>query len=210
MKKAVWIILGILSVLIGLYPALYFMNDNHFGLLGSKAEELLSSGLYNLGFYGHIAFGGLALLVGWLQFGAKWRQRNIGLHRKIGKVYVLSVLISGLCGFFIGFYATGGIIPASGFISLSVVWLTTTVLGFDAARKRQIDRHGKFMIYSYACCFAAVTLRVWLPLLEILLGNFVDAYRIVAWLAWVPNLIVAYFMVKSKSTVKNDLRWKER
>ncbi|MGS2739851.1 hypothetical protein [Sinomicrobium sp. M5D2P17] len=55
-----------------------------------------------------------------------------------------------------------------------------------------------------------VTLRIWLPLLEMLLGNFPDAYRIVAWPAWVPNLIVAYFIVKNKSAVKNDLRFKEK
>ena len=201
MKKAAWVLFGTLSVLIGIYPVVYFMNDNHFGLLGAKGEALLGSALYILGFYGHIAFGGLALLVGWLQFGEKWRLHNMGLHRNVGQIYVVSVLISGICGFFIGFHATGGIIPVSGFISLSVVWLTTTVLGFDAARKGQIEKHRRFMVYSYASCFAAVTLRIWLPLLEMLLGNFLDAYRIVAWLAWVPNLIVGYFIVNNKSTV---------
>ena len=47
------------------------------------------------------------------------------------------------------------------------------------------------MIYSYAACFAAVTLRIWLHLLTALFGGFITAYTIVAWLSWVPNLIVA-------------------
>jgi len=54
------------------------------------------------------------------------------------------------------------------------------------------------MIFSYAACFAAVTLRVWLPLLTIAMGEFNSAYRIVAWLCWVPNLIVAFLIVRNK------------
>ena len=52
------------------------------------------------------------------------------------------------------------------------------------------------MIYSYAACFAAVTLRIWLPTLTSIMGEFIGAYRIVAWLCWVPNMIVAYFIVR--------------
>ncbi|GAB4428835.1 MAG: hypothetical protein OHK0039_47410 [Bacteroidia bacterium] len=48
---------------------------------------------------------------------------------------------------------------------------------------------------SYAACFAAVTLRLWLPILTALLGDFLPAYRIVAWLCWVPNLLVALAVI---------------
>jgi hypothetical protein len=47
------------------------------------------------------------------------------------------------------------------------------------------------MIYSYAACLAAVTLRLWLPVLSMTFQHFVTAYTIVAWLCWVPNIIVA-------------------
>ena len=53
------------------------------------------------------------------------------------------------------------------------------------------------MIYSYAACFAAVTLRLWLPLLVFLFGDFIKAYVLVSWLCWVPNIIVAYFIQRS-------------
>ncbi len=53
------------------------------------------------------------------------------------------------------------------------------------------------MIYSYAACFAAVTLRLWLPMLTALFHDFKTAYRIVAWLCWLPNLAVArYILIK--------------
>ena len=199
MKKAYWIILGILSSLIGLYPIIYFLIDRKFGLLSSKSTELLSDNLWNIGFYGHIILGGLALLFGWLQFSQKLRRKNIKLHRIIGKTYVVSVLISGICGLFIALYATGGIISVLGFFSLGVIWLSTTILGFKAIKKGNVELHEKFMIFSFAACFAAVTLRIWLPILNSLMDEFTGAYRIVAWLCWVPNIVVAYFIVRKKS-----------
>jgi len=58
----------------------------------------------------------------------------------------------------------------------------------------QIVKHQVLMIYSYAACFAAVTLRIWLPILILIIGNYNTAYIIVAWLSWIPNLLVAYFV----------------
>lgn len=200
MKKASWITIGILSTLIGLYPIIYFFFDRRFGLLSSKSVELFNDNLWNIAFYGHITLGGLALLIGWLQFSNKLRIMKTKLHRTIGKIYVISVFISGICSLFIALYATGGIISILGFFSLGLIWLTTTILGFKEIKKGNIELHEKFMIFSYAACFAAVTLRVWLPLLTIAIGEFISAYRIVAWLCWVPNLIVAYLFVSNKRT----------
>lgn len=51
------------------------------------------------------------------------------------------------------------------------------------------------MIYSYAACFAAVTLRIWLPVLIVIIGHYGTAYLMVAWLSWIPNLLVAHFII---------------
>ncbi len=204
MKKAAWVIIGVFSVLIGLYPIIYFLVDRKFGLLASKSEVLLQDYVWNIAFYGHIVLGGLALLIGWLQFSNKLRLKNVSLHRRIGKVYMLSVLISGICGLYIALHATGGIISVLGFFTLGVIWLSTTVFALVSIKKGDVTLHEKLMIYSYAACFAAVTLRIWLPILANALGGFTDAYRIVAWLCWVPNLIIAYFIAKT-STPKPKL-----
>ena len=52
------------------------------------------------------------------------------------------------------------------------------------------------MIYSYAACFAAATLRLWLPALTSLTNDFIPAYRMVAWLCWIPNLVFAHYLQK--------------
>ena len=197
-NKVAWFVFVFLAILIGLYPLLYFVIDREFGLLASKSDLLLSNVIWNVGFYGHILLGGLALLIGWAQFSKKLRNANLRRHRNIGRVYIIAALISGICAIYIGFYATGGLISSLGFISLGLVWLYTTVKAYLAIRKGDVSLHQGLMIYSYAACFAAVTLRIWLPLLSIAFGDFVIAYRIVAWLCWVPNIIFAYFWVRRK------------
>jgi hypothetical protein len=60
-------------------PGFIFFIDKTFGLLSQKSAELLSSRIWQIGFYTHIVFGGLALLIGWTQFGEKFREKNIVL-----------------------------------------------------------------------------------------------------------------------------------
>ncbi|MEH6537534.1 MAG: DUF2306 domain-containing protein [Psychroserpens sp.] len=195
-KKIGFIIFAILCISVGLYPSIYFMIDGTFGLLESKSDVLLSDTFWNIGFYTHILLGGLALLIGWMQFSKKLRTKNIKVHRTVGKIYIVSVLFSGLASLYIAFFATGGIISILGFMGLGIVWLYSTTISYMSIKNGNVIKHQKFMIYSYAACFAAVTLRIWLPVLTILFQDFIPAYRIVAWLCWIPNIIVAYFIVK--------------
>jgi len=202
MKKAIdrttWWIFSGSCILIGLYPFIYFFIDRNFGLLSTKRQELLNDQLWNIGFYGHIILGGIALLIGWTQFSTKLRKTRIRLHRTIGKVYILFVLVSGICGIYIGFFATGGLISSVGFVTLGLIWMSSTLLAFNAVKSRKIASHENYMIISYAACFAAVTLRIWLPILTSITGDFISAYQIVAWLSWVPNLLVAYYIINRK------------
>ncbi|NAY92980.1 DUF2306 domain-containing protein [Muricauda sp. JGD-17] len=197
-NKIAWIVFATLAISIGLYPAMYLIMPQDAGLLASKSSEILTNVVWQIGFYGHISFGGLALLTGWSQFSKKIRAKNLQLHRNLGKIYVFSVLISGVCGVYIGFFATGGFIPALGFILLGLVWLFTTGKAYLAIKRGDLSLHQGMMIYSYAACFAAVTLRIWLPLLTMAFGEFLIAYKIVAWLCWVPNIIFAHLWVRRK------------
>ncbi len=197
-NKVAWVVFVLLAIGIGLYPLIYLFATDDFGLLMNKPDVLLSSTVWNLAFYGHISFGGLALLVGWSQFIKKLRSKRLKLHRHLGKMYVVSALISGLCGVYLGFFATGGIVASIGFISLGAIWLFTTARAYIAVKNKDLSLHQGMMIYSYAACFAAVTLRIWLPVLTIIFGEFLLAYKIVAWLCWVPNMIFAQIWVKKK------------
>ncbi|WP_425639214.1 DUF2306 domain-containing protein [Algoriphagus yeomjeoni] len=209
LKKINWWIFGILCTVIGLYPFLYFVYGRNFALLQSKTAELLSSNIWNFGFYTHIILGGLALIIGWVQFHKGFRDRNRKLHKKIGMAYVTLVFFSGLAAIYLGFNATGGLVSMLGFITLGIVWLGTTMMGWFTAKKHRYDDHEDWMIFSYAATFAAVTLRIWLPILIILhQGEFIPAYRIVAWLCWVPNMIVAWWIVRRRKETHSYVQQK--
>ena len=198
-KKFGWWIFAFLCILIGLYPVLYFVLDQNFGLLQSKTSDLLSNPIWNTAFYTHIILGGLALLIGWTQFPKGFRDRNRKIHKKIGMAYVTFAFFSSIAGIYIGIFATGGMVSILGFVSLGVIWLSTTMMGWFTAKKHDFDSHENWMIFSYAACFAAVTLRIWLPILIALHdGQFIPAYHIVAWLCWVPNIIVAFWIVRNR------------
>ena len=70
---------------------------------------------------------------------------------------------------------------------------------------KDITTHQKMMTYSYAACLAAVTLRIYLPLLSFAFGDFIKAYLLVAWLSWVPNLIVAFYINKRRKVATNTI-----
>ncbi|PZX53864.1 putative membrane protein DUF2306 [Algoriphagus ratkowskyi] len=199
MRKFGWWIFTFLCIAIGLYPSIYFVIDRNFGLLQQKSVELLSNPIWNAAFYTHIILGGFALLIGWSQFPKAFRDRNRKIHKKIGMAYVTAAFFSSIAGIYIGLYATGGIVSILGFVSLGIIWLGTTMMGWLTAKKRNFDAHENWMIFSYAACFAAVTLRIWLPILIIMhQGDFIPAYQIVAWLCWVPNILVAFWIVREK------------
>jgi uncharacterized membrane protein len=191
--------MGFLAVGVGLYPFAYFLVDRHFGLLSSKTEALLADLAWNVAFYAHIGPGGVALLIGWMQFHRGLRANRPEWHRRVGWAYATLVLVSGLAGLYLALYATGGWVSGLGFGCLAAFWLFTTGQGVAQARRGQFAAHQRWMVYSYAACLAAVTLRLWLPLLTLAWGSFVPAYRLVAWLCWVPNLAVAYWLNRRAS-----------
>lgn len=191
--------LAVFAIFISLYPLKFIWMPIDQGLLGSKPAELLSSIWYLPAFYTHIFLGGLALLTGFSQFFPRLRKKKLGLHRTLGKIYILAVLLSGTAGLIIAYFATGGFIPALGFALLAILWLYTTVNAFTSIRRMDIQSHQRWMVRSYALCFAAVTLRLYLPIFLGLGGmDFIPAYSIIAWLCWIPNLIVAEFLIIRK------------
>jgi hypothetical protein len=51
------------------------------------------------------------------------------------------------------------------------------------------------MVRNFSLTFAAVTLRFWLPGLVVSGASMAVAYPVVAWLCWVPNMIVAELLL---------------
>lgn len=196
MKTFLWVLFGFFAVAIGFYPVMVFYMPEDQGLLASKSADLLASPVWRGAFYTHISLGGLALLTGASQFSTRLRLRLTWLHRSLGTTYVVACVGSGVAGLYLAFHATGGVLNSVGFGGLALAWLGTTIPAWWLIRQRRIQDHRRWMVRSYSLTFAAVTLRIYLPLLADVLGlGFPTAYAIVAWLCWVPNLVVAEWII---------------
>ena len=123
----------------------------------------------------------------------------------MGRIYCAAVLVAGVTGVLIGFNAKGGPIAQSGFVLLAVIWLIATFRALQVVRLGQIGLHQEWMIRSIALTFAGVTLRIILPA-QLVSGISLDvAYPIVAWLCWVPNLVVVEYFIRRSRTAKGRL-----
>lgn len=196
MKKILFVLICVFALIIGLYPLIYAFVDHKNTFLGSKSAEILHNQIWRFAFFTHIIFGGISLFIGWRQFGSHFRNKYLNFHRIIGKMYVISVLISSVAAIYMGLYANGGIVSSAGFILLGFVWLIVTMAALVQIRRGNIVKHQQLMIYSYACTFAAVTLRLWYPLLSSITHDDEKSYLVVAWLCWLPNILAAYYINK--------------
>ena len=147
-------------------------------------------------FYLHIVTAPIALFIAPFQWSKRFRTQSIRRHRLMGRVYCGAVFLAGITSVIIGFNANGGLIAQSGFVLLAVIWLLATFRAMQVVMRGQIALHQEWMIRSIALTFAGVTLRVILPV-QLLAGISIDvAYPVVAWLCWVPNLVVAEFVTR--------------
>lgn len=138
----------------------------------------------------HIAASSVALvLVPW-QLWPGLRSRSPQVHRWTGRAYVVAAVLGGGAGAVAALGTTHGPVAAGGLGVLGVVWVVTTVAAFRAAMRGDLSTHRRWAIRSFALAFAAVTLRLYLPTAGLLGLSYDAAYPVIAWLCWVPNLLV--------------------
>ncbi|NOX75818.1 MAG: DUF2306 domain-containing protein [Gammaproteobacteria bacterium] len=144
------------------------------------------------GIYIHAFASIVALAIGPFQFSTRLRENRPGLHRWLGRGYLaIGVVVGGLAGLYMSQYASGGTVARLGFAVLAVLWIYTGLRAYLAIRRGSVKEHQKWMIRNYSLTFAAVTLRLYLPISMVGGIDFAIAYPIIAWLCWVPNLIFA-------------------
>lgn len=184
LSLAWYLVAAVLSIGVALFSYRYLTASE------LRAPDILANGYAAPFLVLHVIGAATALLIGPFQFIARFRTRRSGLHRYVGRVYVASCLLGGASGLPLALGSTAGPIAAAGFGLLAVAWLATTWLGWRSAVERRFVEHRRWMLRSFALTFAAVTLRLYLPLPPLLGIDFADGYRAISWLCWVPNLIV--------------------
>jgi hypothetical protein len=169
---------------------LTFKHDTQFLRIKHHA---VATGWYLPAFYCHILASSAILLAGYFQFSKKV-YRNRSLHKALGKLYVFGVLfISSPGAYVMTLFVNRGAGVFVSFILQNTLWVVFTIAGWVLITKGNVTGHIKMMRRSYALAFGAVTLRFYIWLFTVLgFGvSFEYNYLIIAFLSWVPNLIVA-------------------
>ncbi|WP_396592786.1 DUF2306 domain-containing protein [Brevundimonas sp. R86498] len=185
LTRTAWTVLAILCLAVAAWSARYLLDPPQ------SPAEALGNGFGVVWLPVHVAGALTALVPGLLQFIPALRRGAGPPHRWVGRVYVLGCLVGGAAGLILALGSSAGPIATAGFGSLGSLWIAFTLLGLGAAIRGRFADHRRWMIRSWALTLAAVTLRIYLPLVMILDLPFPPAYRVISFLCWVPNLVAA-------------------
>lgn len=144
----------------------------------------------------HVVGGVTALLVGPIQFAAPLRAAAPRLHRATGRVYVLACAVGAPSGFVLALGTTAGPVVAVGFAIPAILCAAFTWLGWRAAVERRIEDHKAWMLRSYGVIAVAITLRLLIPASAYLEFDFLAAYRVNSWLAWMINVGLIEYTIR--------------
>lgn len=195
---------GIILMLRSISPHLSFKSD--VGFLQVK-QEYVGLPLWRTAFYIHVFFSVFTLAAGLTQFSTYFLDHFRKRHRQIGKLYVFNILcINFPTGMILALCANGAWHTKLAFVILDCLWFWYTLKGFAEARKRNIRRHEEFMTRSFALTFSAITLRSWKVILAATTDLDYDTiYMMEAWLGFVPNLLVAEWLIYKRRTLTSKI-----
>ena len=178
----------------------YIPAQSDVSFLMIKQTEVNTHTEYLYFFYAHVYTSIFVLFSGFIAVFVKPKAAFRNLHRFFGKIYViLLLLIAAPSGIYMGFYANGGILAKISFVILGILWWITTYKAYLEIRKKNVLNHKKWMYRSYALAVSAITLRLWkVVLVYFFQPNPIDVYEVIAWLGWVPNLILTEILIKTK------------
>ena len=136
--------------------------------------------------YLHIAPGVLYLLGAPLQLSYRIRGRHYTLHRRLGRVLLVSALASGVFALVFGVrFAFGGVGEASATVLFGTWFLVCLVLAFRAIRRGDVVHHRRWMIRAFAIGIGIGTIRLWIGLfMGAGLLSLHDSFAIAFWLSF--------------------------
>lgn len=201
-KKIVFPILYVLVFLLSCYVVLQYLiySPSQSGMVSAKLDDAsFPYRVWKAFFYPHLLLGLISLLIGSYQLTRRSR-RNPTLHKRLGRIYGITIFINVLAVPFIALYATGGTPSTIAFMVLNTFWLTTTAAGVWAIVKKDTARHRLWMLRSYAVTLVFVTFRIALGALSLLTDAPMSVtFPLAVYLSIAINLGYAEYYSRTKS-----------
>jgi uncharacterized membrane protein len=141
----------------------------------------------------------VALLTGPVQLWLGLADRGMGLHRRMGVVYMAAVGVSAVAAFYLAVTTTFGAAFGAGLFSLGLAWVTATGMALFAIKRSLIDQHKEWMIRSYVLTFGFVLFRIIQPALGAAgVESNGEQLTIAAWSCWTVPLIVTEAVIQGR------------
>ena len=184
---AVLLILRVLAAILANYPDYFPPN---FESLFLQGREGTFTGAYPPAFYIHIFSGPVVLFNGLILMSDYIRRQYGGLHRFLGRVQVVVLLMFVLpSSVVMSRHAFGGWPAGLSFCLLSAVTASCAIVGVVYARRGRYDRHRQWMLRCYILICSAVALRLISGAAGLIgVPSAEAAYVVAAWISWLLPL----------------------
>jgi uncharacterized membrane protein len=172
-KTVLWVSLGLIVLFVFITSEVLLVTDYpmyHAYRLQVIADRAL--------LIPHTLAGTFALLAGPLQFSTRFRQRHLQVHRVVGRLYALSVVVGSITGVALAWGRPG--LPGTSM--QAAAWMVCTGAAVIAARNRQVTVHRQWMARSYAVTFTFISSRILnlVPAYWSHLGDVLSAVGVIA------------------------------
>jgi uncharacterized membrane protein len=131
---------------------LYVLDHSERFLINPADGEWMHIQSFKWWLLPHAIAGACALILGPMQFSDRLRQRFIGVHRAVGRLYVTGVFIAAPLGVYIQ-YLNEPLGFARSFTIETVfqagLWMLTTGIAFAFILQRKVQQHRQWMTRSF-------------------------------------------------------------
>lgn len=193
----------ILAFYLGALPGQHMNSWNH-NLSGLYEKGNIAA---LLAMSAHLASGGVILLLGPVQLIDRLRRRCPGIHRWVGRLYVLTAGAAGLggIGFIVGKGTIGGAVMNAGFGLYGLFMTLAAVETYRHARAHRFEIHRAWAIRLFALAIGSWLYRMdygfWLIAAH-RLGHTSD-FRgpfdaVMSFFFYVPNLLLAEIFLRAR------------
>ncbi len=203
LKYFLWTAYAYFSFLLLLITIQYIPYNTDVAFLRIKQDVIVLS-YYKMAFFIHVYSSIFLMLFGFFQVSFSVNKKNRIWHKISGRLYAAIILIlSGPSGLIMACHANGGLVAQTSFLILSLLWIFFTATAIFYALKRDFVSHKKFAIRSFALTLSAISLRLFKYIIVFFFQpQPMDVYRVVAWLGWTFNLMIAELYIFYKFSKK--------
>lgn len=150
----------------------------------------------------HIACGLTAMIIGPFQFSKAFRNKYIRIHRMLGRIYLISILIGTVSATYLS-WTSGYKISfawAFGLQALAVAWITTALMAYLAVMKRRMIQHKEWMIRSYVVTLGFFFFRILnnAAFVKAIMPEFKERGVTIIWFCWAIPLLITEIVLSWK------------